>query len=116
MESRTPLNQRIDIPIKRLSNNTNSKFIEQYTQIPVYSKDTTVQWINDSISGREKFRMKINIEGFHQNEVIDLFFFLICIFYYCMLNNQVRIRVDGNKLFVYGERIENKSQVRSLFF
>jgi len=80
VEYRTPVNERIDIPIKRLSNNTNSKFIEQYTQIPVYSKDTTVQWVNDSISDREKFRMKINIEGFHQNEVSDFFFFLICIF------------------------------------
>ncbi len=48
--------QRIHVPIHCLSNNN--------------SKDTTVQWINDPISGNEIYRMKINIEGFHQNEVI----------------------------------------------
>ncbi len=57
-------NQRIHIPIHRSSNN---------------SKDTTVQWINDPINGSEKYCMKINIEGFNQNEVTALsFFFFDC--------------------------------------
>ncbi|CAF3207947.1 unnamed protein product [Rotaria socialis] len=54
------------------------------------SKDTTAQWIYDPTSDREKFRIKIHIEGFDQNEV--------------------HTRIDGCKLFVYGERIENRSQ------
>ncbi|CAF2749308.1 unnamed protein product [Rotaria sp. Silwood2] len=85
-----PLNKRIDIPIRSLSNSSNYQLDEQHTQNRIHSKDTTLQWINDPTTGNEKFRIKINIEGFNQNEV--------------------RIRVDGNKLIVYGERIENKSQ------
>ena len=72
-------NERIDIPIKRLSDG-------------IQSRDTTAQWIRDSSHGGEKYRMKINIEGFDRNEV--------------------NVRVDGNRLFIYGERIENKSQVK----
>ncbi|CAF1293236.1 unnamed protein product [Rotaria sordida] len=85
-----PLNKRIDIPIRRLPNSSNYQFNEQHTQNQIHSKETTQQWINDPITGNEKFRVRINIEGFNQNEV--------------------GIRVDGNKLFVYGEHIENKSQ------
>ncbi|CAF1374276.1 unnamed protein product [Rotaria sp. Silwood1] len=89
-EYNIPLNKRIDIPIRRSSNHPNSQFYEQNTQNQIHSKDTTLQWINDSITGNEKFRIRINIEGFNQNEV--------------------HIRVDENKLFVYGEHIEKKSQ------
>ena len=53
------LNQRITVPIQQVSN------------------ETTVQWINDSITGEEKFQMKINIEGFHQNEVKNFFYSLV---------------------------------------
>jgi hypothetical protein len=60
------LNQRIHIPIHHGSNNFNYN-----------SKDTTVQWINDPNSGNEKYRMRINIEGFNQNEVIGFVFFSI---------------------------------------
>ncbi|CAF1363087.1 unnamed protein product [Adineta steineri] len=82
--------QRIAIPIQRFSPNMNSNFNEQYSENAIYSKDTTTQWIKDSNNDREKFRMKINIEGFDKNDV------------HC--------RVEGTRLFVYGERIENKSQ------
>jgi hypothetical protein len=61
-------NQRIDIPIHHLSNNK------------IHPKDTTIQWINDSINGSEKFQMKINIEGFNQNEVIIFLRYLIFVF------------------------------------
>jgi hypothetical protein len=63
-------NQRIDIPIRRVSNNAHYEFNKQQTKNEIHSKDTTVQWIIDPISDKEKFRMKINIEGFNQNEVI----------------------------------------------
>jgi len=69
-------NQRIHIPIHRLSNNSNYEF---------HSKDTTIQWINDRITGDEKFQMKINIEGFNQNEVTIL---LLCFdLLFCLSSN-----------------------------
>ncbi|CAF2074851.1 unnamed protein product [Rotaria magnacalcarata] len=78
-----PFTDRIATPIRHSPDYSNYQ-----DRIP--SKDTTAQWIYDPTSGREKFRVKIHIEGFDQNEVYT--------------------RVDGCKLFVYGERIENKSQ------
>jgi hypothetical protein len=70
-------NQRIHIPIHHSSNN---------------SKDTTVQWINDPINGSEKYRMKINIEGFNQNEVTALsFLFLIARFCYLEINRLIYV-------------------------
>ena len=71
--------QRIDIPIRRVSNNSHYTFNKQHTGNEIQLKDTTTQWINDPITNKEKFRMKINIEGFNQNEVI-IFFFLIIYF------------------------------------
>lgn len=65
-EYNTPVNQRISIPIQRLSNNSN-----HHHRTP--AKDTTLQWINDPIDGNEKFQIKIDIEGFNQNEVIICF-------------------------------------------
>jgi len=73
-------NQRIHVPIHRLSNNSNYEFHNQ-----IHSKDTTIQWISDSISGGEKFRMKINIEGFNQNEVIILLLYFDLLF--CLSSN-----------------------------
>jgi len=58
-------NQRIHVPIHRLSNNSNYEFHNQ-----IHPKDTIIQWINDPITDGEKFQMKINIEGFNKNEVI----------------------------------------------
>jgi hypothetical protein len=58
-------NQRISVPIRRLSNYSNYEFNNR-----IHSKHTTVQWVNDSITGGEKYQMKINIEGFNRNEVI----------------------------------------------
>ena len=66
--------QRIDIPIRRVSNNSLYTFNKQHTENEIQLKDTTTQWINDPITNKEKFRMKINIEGFNQNEVIIFFF------------------------------------------
>ena len=33
------------------------------------NQDTSVQWLNDPVTGREKFQVTINIDGFHPNEV-----------------------------------------------
>lgn len=66
LEYNTSGNQRIHIPIHRLSNVSNYEF---NNQSPL--KDTTLQWINDPIDGNEKFQIKINIQGFNQNEVIN---------------------------------------------
>ncbi|UJR15385.1 hypothetical protein I4U23_002333 [Adineta vaga] len=82
--------QRVDIPIQRVSNNIDSRYIPPYQINSIPTKDTTAQWIYDSATGREKFRIKINIEGFHKNDI--------------------HARVEENKLCIYGERIENKSQ------
>lgn len=58
----------------------------------IQSRDTTVQWIEDPRTGQDIYRMRIYIEGFHRNEV--------------------NARVEGRRIFIYGERIENKNQVR----
>ncbi|CAF1426772.1 unnamed protein product [Adineta ricciae] len=82
-----PFSQRVSVPIERSINSFNNTPNEQRVQERIRNHDTSVQWVNDPISGQEKFRVHINIEGFSQNEV--------------------NIRVDGNKLVVYGEHIEN---------
>ncbi|CAF0996545.1 unnamed protein product [Adineta ricciae] len=86
----SPYQQRINIPIQHVSNNIDARRTEPYRLNSVYTKDTTTQWIPDSITDREIFRIKINIDGFHKNDV--------------------HVRVDGSKLYIYGERIENKTQ------
>lgn len=75
--------RRISIPIRHVTNE-------------IQSNDTTVQWIEDPRTGRDMYRMRIYIEGFHRNEV--------------------NARIEGRKIFIYGERIENKSQVRMRSF
>lgn len=54
------------------------------------NQDTTVRWISDPVNGQEKFQVTINIDGFQPNEV--------------------NMRMEGRKLIVYGEHIENKNQ------
>jgi hypothetical protein len=75
-ESNIPSNQRIHVPIRRLSNNSKYEFNNQ-----ISSKDTTLQWINDPITGVEKFQIQINIEGFNQNEVIIFLPYLNLLFH-----------------------------------
>ena len=65
---------RIDIPIRRVSNDSDYTFDKLHTENQIQLKDTTTQWITDPITNQEKFRIKINIEGFNQNEVIECFF------------------------------------------
>jgi len=69
-------------------------YFDRRISIPIQyaNKDTIAQWIEDPRTGRDMYRLRIYIEEFHRNEV--------------------NVRVEGRKLFVYGERIENKSQVR----
>jgi len=86
----TPYNQRVSVPIQHSTNPFGSSLNEQRLQERIRHKDTTVQWVNDPVSGTEKFRVTINIDGFNQNEV--------------------NIRVDGNKLIVFGEHLENRNQ------
>ena len=100
--------QRIDIPVQHVSNNIDAHRTEPYRLNSIYIKDTTTQWIPDSITGQEIFRIKINIDGFHKNDVTMLTF--VWLIYKSI--SQVHVRVDGSKLYIYGERIENKSQVR----
>ncbi|CAF1932637.1 unnamed protein product [Rotaria magnacalcarata] len=81
-----PINSRINVPIEYSVNKPH----EERAQELIRQRNTNVQWVNDSFTGAEKFRVTINIEGFHQNEV--------------------NMRVDGNKLVVYGEHIVNQNQ------
>ncbi|UJR31274.1 hypothetical protein I4U23_018774 [Adineta vaga] len=83
----SPYSQRVTVPIQHSINSFTSTPNEQRVQDRIRHQDTTVQWVNDPVSGQEKFRVQINIEGFNQNEV--------------------NIRVEGNKLIVYGEHVEN---------
>jgi len=48
-----------------LSHNPNEQLVHERLR----HHDTSIQWVNDQISGKEKFRVHINIEGFSQNEV-----------------------------------------------
>ncbi|CAF0824717.1 unnamed protein product [Adineta steineri] len=83
----SPYDQRVTVPIQHAVNGIGNNTSEQRVQERIRHNDTTVQWVNDPVTGKEKFRVNINIEGFSQNEV--------------------NIRVDGKKLLVYGEHIEN---------
>lgn len=62
----TPYNQQVPIPISQSNNSFSSNINEQRFRDRINRHDTTVQWVND---GTEKFRVKINIDGFNQNEV-----------------------------------------------
>lgn len=54
-----------------------SSYSYERVHIPVQygSRETTGQWMVDPGDGREKYRLRIPIEGFHQNEVSDGFLF-----------------------------------------
>ena len=60
---------RVSVPIQSSSANFESNPNQQRVQERLRLQDTTVQWVNDPISGMEKFRVTINIDGFNQNEV-----------------------------------------------
>ncbi len=81
----TSYNQRVSIPIQQSTSNFNSNINEQRVLDRIRQQDTTLQWVNDPISGKEKFRININIDGFNQNEVCQYytydktFFFLLLI-------------------------------------
>ncbi|CAF3691833.1 unnamed protein product [Rotaria socialis] len=81
-----PINSRINVPIEYSADKPHEERVQEL----IRQRNTNVQWVNDSSTGAEKFRVTINIEGFHQNEV--------------------NMRVDGNKLVVYGEHIVNQNQ------
>ncbi|CAF0779430.1 unnamed protein product [Rotaria sordida] len=85
-----PYTSRVTVPIQHTISSYNDLGNERRVQDRLRTQDTTVQWVNDPISGRESFRVTVNIDGFNQNEV--------------------NIRFEGNKLVVYGEHIENNNQ------
>jgi hypothetical protein len=62
-------NQRLNIPIQHVSTNLHYDLNDQPVQNRIHHNNTTVQWINDPITNREKFRVTINIAGFNQDEV-----------------------------------------------
>jgi hypothetical protein len=64
-----PFHQRVTVPIQHSSNNFNSSINEQRLQERIRNQDSSLQWVNDPISGKEKFRITINIDGFNQSEV-----------------------------------------------
>ena len=57
-----------------------NSYTDSYIQ-PIIRRDTTAQWINDPNNGNEKYRMRINIEGFNQNEVIDCLYSITKVFF-----------------------------------
>lgn len=67
----TSYNQRVTMPIQQSSSSfsSSSGVNEQQLKDRIRQQDTTLQWVNDPISGKEKFRININIDGFDQNEV-----------------------------------------------
>lgn len=65
-----PYSQRVTMPIQHSSTAFSGSGInEQRLKDRIRSQDTSLQWVNDPISGKEKFRVNINIDGFNQNEV-----------------------------------------------
>ena len=62
--------KRIDIPVYQPSNHSTYQHNEQQISGQIHLKNTTMQWIDDPITNSEKFRIKIDIEGFRSNEVI----------------------------------------------
>jgi len=86
----SPYSQRVNMPIQHSSSSFGGSVDEQRVKDRIRSQDTRLQWVNDPSTGKEKFRVNINIDGFHQNEV--------------------NIRVEGNKLLVFGEHLESQNQ------
>lgn len=69
----TPYSQRVTMPIQQSSSSFSSSGIgginEQRLKDRIHLQDTALQWVSDPISGKEKLRVNINIDGFNQNEV-----------------------------------------------
>lgn len=60
-----PMNSRVNLPVQYSTGNTGGQSMPDR----IRHRDTVVQWVNDPLSGAEKFRVTINIDGFNQNEV-----------------------------------------------
>lgn len=87
-EYRIPFNRRFHVPIRPLLNHVTYQSYEQQPSNQIHSKDTTLQWVDDPITGGEKFRIRINIEGFNSNEVIILLgLLLVSISYITLLGS-----------------------------
>lgn len=78
-----PNDQRVNLPIQQTINRFNQSTNEQRLQERLRQQDTTVQWVNDSVTGREKFRVNINVDGFNRDEVKTRYF--QCVFF-CSLS------------------------------
>lgn len=59
----------VQLPISTLSEALPRDISGRPLQERLRNQDTTVRWINDSVTGQEKFQVTVNIDGFHQNEV-----------------------------------------------
>jgi hypothetical protein len=64
-----PFTQRVTVPIQQSTDSFSRNINEQRLQERINRKDTTLQWVSDPVTGTEKFRVNINIDGFSQNEV-----------------------------------------------
>lgn len=59
----------VQLPVSTLPQDLPRDINGRPLQERIRNQDTTVRWINDSITGQEKFQVTVNIDGFHQNEV-----------------------------------------------
>jgi hypothetical protein len=71
--------QHIPVPVQNTSDHSYRKLDIANVPDRTQGKHTTAQWINDPITGREKFQLIIPIEGFRPSEVDDLLFAHDCI-------------------------------------
>ncbi|CAF0928613.1 unnamed protein product [Didymodactylos carnosus] len=91
---------RTNAPVQHLNTHSPSHLLDRDTRVSerVQNSNFTTQWIKEPVkdslgnilSTNEKFRITVNIEGFRQDEV--------------------NIRIDGNKLIVSGKHMENKDE------
>ena len=63
-----PFHPRTTVPIQHTST-LNRSINDQRVQDRIRQSESSLQWVNDPVSGKEKFRININIDGFNQNEV-----------------------------------------------
>ncbi len=64
-----PFNRGAQMPIHSSLGGPPLNSNHQLVQDRIRHQETSLQWVNDPISGTEKFRVTINIDGFNQNEV-----------------------------------------------
>ena len=64
-----PFNSRTQVPIESSIGGLPFNPTQQLAHDRIRQQETSVQWVNDPVSGAEKFRVTINIDGFNQNEV-----------------------------------------------